>query len=342
MDRVAREHILDNIRHAIPTSRPRLTAELEDLERQHGGPITLRQFLSDAMLELEDLYRRSSGGWSWTDLRRLAGHDIPVEGPDEKKLLRALPRLLHLDDPTRTGLYARVLTSPRPPQVEKLSPQQQRLLAMLHFDLRGPTDKWPSLDASFADLWRYTAVRAELTELLALLDERATNNPVHSPLPLRNILFVGGRYSREEIIAAFGALDPARPAPPREGVWFHKPTQTDVLFVTLTKAEKHFSPTTRYEDYPVSRDLFHWQSQSTTATESEVGRRYLAQRETGSNVLLFVRKAKKDARGVTMPYTHLGLADYVSHTGSRPISITWRLRQPMTREQFEEARIAAG
>jgi len=33
--------------------------------------------------------------------------------------------------------------------------------------------------------------------------------------------------------------------------------------------------------------------------------------------------------GNASPYTFLGEADYVSHEGSRPMSITWRLHKPI-------------
>ena len=41
-------------------------------------------------------------------------------------------------------------------------------------------------------------------------------------------------------------------------------------------------------------------------------------------MLLFVREYKQDACGAA-PYTFLGTADYVSHQGSRPMSIIWKL-----------------
>lgn len=37
----------------------------------------------------------------------------------------------------------------------------------------------------------------------------------------------------------------------------------DVLFVTLNKSDKDYSPTTMYQDYSINKTLFHWQSQST-------------------------------------------------------------------------------
>ena len=52
----------------------------------------------------------------------------------------------------------------------------------------------------------------------------------------------------------------------------------------------------------------------------------LGHKAQGSHVLLFVREFKNDACGAA-PYTFLGTADYVSHTGSRPMNIVWRLHQ---------------
>ena len=34
--------------------------------------------------------------------------------------------------------------------------------------------------------------------------------------------------------------------------------------IYLDKSEKDYSPTTMYDDYPISPTLFHWQSQSFT------------------------------------------------------------------------------
>ena len=47
-----------------------------------------------------------------------------------------------------------------------------------------------------------------------------------------------------------------------------------------------------------------------------------------TNVLLFVRDFKKNDLGTT-PYTFLGPVEYVSHTGSKPMSIIWKLRYPI-------------
>lgn len=84
-----------------------------------------------------------------------------------------------------------------------------------------------------------------------------------------------------------------------------------------------------YNDYSINEELFHWQSQSTTSETSPTGQRYIHHKEKGSKVLLFVREFKNDSFGNVSPYTFLGEATYVSHTGSKPMNITWRLEKPI-------------
>ena len=55
-----------------------------------------------------------------------------------------------------------------------------------------------------------------------------------------------------------------------------------------------------------------------------------------------VRRHRKHEAGRTAAYTCLGAAEYVSHEGSRPIAIRWRLRRPMPDDFFREAKVAAG
>ena len=125
------------------------------------------------------------------------------------------------------------------------------------------------------------------------------------------------------------------------GVYRCDAHRCDLFFVTLEKDARHFTPTTLYHDYAISPTLFHWQSQSVTREDSETGRRYRRPPE-GWRLLLFVRKAKQDDRGVTQPFLLLGPVHYVSHEGERPMSITWRLQHAVPGHWFQQVKIAAG
>ena len=144
-------------------------------------------------------------------------------------------------------------------------------------------------------------------------------------------LRVHGRYSRAEVLAAFGLVD-GRGAPRshREGVLWDEASQTDILFITLHKSEALFSPTTRYRDLALGPCLFHWESQSTTSAASATGQRYIHHASRGSRVLLLVREQRRvegRAGGVTEPFRCLGFATYESHEGERPMAIRWRLER---------------
>jgi hypothetical protein len=92
-----------------------------------------------------------------------------------------------------------------------------------------------------------------------------------------------------------------------------------------------------YADYPISPELFHWESQSTTSVDSPTGRRYVS---GASTVLIFARYQQKDEFG-TSPYLFLGPAHYVTHSGDRPIAITWRLDQAIPTDFFALASAVA-
>jgi hypothetical protein len=97
-----------------------------------------------------------------------------------------------------------------------------------------------------------------------------------------------------------------------------------------------------YEDYLISHDLFHWQSQSNTSAKSKTGQRYIHHESLGYTPLLFVRETRKLPSDLTAPYTFLGPCSYVSHTGTRPMSIIWKLRHPVPARLYREmARQAA-
>lgn len=116
-------------------------------------------------------------------------------------------------------------------------------------------------------------------------------------------------YNTDQVLAAFGEHTVDKKKSFREGVLYIKKKDTDIFFITLNKSEKHFSISTQYDDYAINERLFHWQSQSRTSDISPTGQRYINQRKNG----------------ITSPFYFLGKGNYVSHSGSKPISITWEM-----------------
>ncbi len=146
-------------------------------------------------------------------------------------------------------------------------------------------------------------------------------------------LAVHAHYTRDEVLGAIGAATPEKPPTVREGVVWAAEANADVFFVTLRKSDKTFSATTMYHDYAISPTEFHWESQSTTSIASRTGQRYINHAGRGSRVLLLAREVPEQR-----DFLYLGPAQYVRHSGDRPISITWRLDCELPPLFFLEAR----
>jgi superfamily II DNA or RNA helicase/HKD family nuclease len=327
LDPVAAEIVLRSIRESLPSRFHEKVLELRRLAA--GAPVAFARFLQESGLELEDVY---ANGHCWSDLIEEAGLPAREKGPDERGLRRALGRLLHLDDTLRISTLQRLLAGDAPPNVAALQERDRRLLRMLLASLRGRNTKGAAtLSDAAAALWRHPQVRAELRELLDVLATRVTHvsHPLatHPEVPLQ----VHARYSRVEILTAFTPGSGTKPHSWQSGVHWAKEARADLFAFTLDKTSGQFSPTTRYRDYAISRELIHWESQSITRTDSETGRRYIHHREQGTHVMLFARlRAGADERA----FWFLGPADYVNHAGEQPIAFTWRLHHPLPGDLF--------
>jgi hypothetical protein len=337
LDRQSEEIVLDNLRDAARLTQWRtLVEDLQGLPRA-----TLSAFMDETQRSPVDVYRRQD--YSWTRLRRDAGRQLPATGPldEERDLLRALRRMLHIDDRERVQVYRQLLASSSPPRVENGDERWRRLLLMLHYDLWGTRRTFPNLDASLAAFWSHDPVRHELNELLDLLDARSSTLTRPSSLAPEIPLHVHAAYSRDEILGAYGEGSPARPPQFREGVRYVESASTDLLLITLKKTQRDYSPTTLYRDYAIAPDRFHWESQSTQSAGSPTIKRYEQHASRDHTIVLFVRERKTLETGVGSPYVCLGPARYVASSGSRPVSFTWQLEIPMPEELFESARAVA-
>lgn len=336
LQREARQAVLANIRETLGAG---WNALVEDLSAM-TGEVTLRCFLHESGSDLAELYPGGEKGW--TLLRRRAGVPLPEPGAHETRFARAVGRLLHVTDDRRIEAWRHLLDSVAVPDRLDLDSPDHRLLLMLAAGLerRPGVGEAPAILREFL---RHGPLREELYEVLGLLRDESRRPLRALDLPLRAPLLLHAEYQIGEITAALRVIsDKGAVVEPQAGVLWHRPARCDLLFVTLEKSEKHYSPTTMYRDYPLSNVLFHWQSQGVTREASDTGQRYIRHAQLGTRVLLFVRRTRTDDRGQTMAYTFLGPVTYVSHEGERPMSITWRLQHPMPAEMFAETKVAAG
>ena len=293
-------------------------------------------------LEVQEIYKRGL----WTSLLQEA--QAQVREGDSRRLdlqpmyLRAITtRLLGCDAQNYLQFLLRLLQRNFALSAE----DESRLALMCHYDFwqqPGGSLPYASVQESLCAL-QHPQLQQELAAVLRLCLAQAQH--LQSPMPdcPENPIWLHARYSREQILVGFGASTFAKQPASREGVFRLTSSNTELLFVTLEKVAAHFSPSTQYHDYAINETLFHWQSQNASRPDRGRGREYVEQQKIGKRIFLFVREANKDAYGRTLGFVNFGEVDYVAHTGSQPMNITWRLHQAMPNFMWQQAaKLAVG
>lgn len=337
LERVAQQRVLDNVRESVRLLRPRMVVSIRDLATILTRPPTLAETLEYLDTSLDELLKRGL----WSQLLAEADRGPPPDAPDADRLAKGLRRICHIDDVDRIRRLLVHLAAIR--TGTSYSPADDRLIQMLHVTLWGEQSLGWSIPKGDERLRENPAV---LTDLRAILEHQLGNSPAPATVRLwagAGPLAVHSHYTRDEILVGLGHWTMGRRPDVREGVLHLAASAADAFFVTLQKTEDDYSPTTMYEDYLISHDLFHWQTQSNTSAESPTGQRYVRHRDRGYTPLLFVRESRILPSGLTAPYVFLGPCDHVSHSGSRPMSIVWKLWNPVPARIYRAmARQSAG
>ena len=331
LEKKAARYILDNIRSSYGNSAG-LIARIATFEEDTDQQLTLENFLDHYRLDPRSIYKFSSFS------RLCARADVTenFEEPIENIMTKALSRFACVDSRRWIAFMLRILTNTGYPDFAKLTDIEKRMFQMFYITMWGKAIEDWTADEVSENIHALLNSPTMLSELIALLRYNYNRiDFIDEPVDLGFDcpLDLHCSYTREQLLVA---MDFMKPSIVREGVKWLPDKNIDVFFITLNKSDKDYSPTTMYQDYSINETLFHWQSQSTTNAEGKVGQRYINHRKNGSKVLLFVREFKNDIYGNTAPYTYLGTANYVSHNGSRPMNITWKLDEPIPAKHLKK------
>lgn len=326
LEKIAARYVLDNICASYDRTSG-LVARVASFTEDTGLPLTLGNLLDYYHLDPRAIYSKKL---CFGRLCVRAGMVSDFTEPLEETMTRAFMRFSVVDSRRWIRFLLNLLPRLDNTDFAALSPAEQRMLQMFYVTVWGKAAEHWDDESVLDNLYTLSDSPTLLGELQTLLRYQYSridfiDEPVDvgfdCPLDLHCT------YTRDQLLVA---LDFLKPATVREGVKWLPDKNLDVLFVTLNKADKDYSPTTMYKDYSINESLFHWQSQSTTAENSATGQRYIHHREKGNRMLLFVREFKTDSRfGGAAAYTYLGTVNYVKHDGSRPMNITWKLDCPI-------------
>ena len=322
MEKKARQYILDNITSAI-YNKNRIVREIIS----YTSVPSISQFLENNGQDIRILYQGSN---CWSSLKRAAGRISYSDDAITKRLEKGMANLIHHNTSSFLRFVERFIAG----ESVHIDEANRTYAIMLYYTLF--LDKISR--AGFSNInealmlihdEKYACFKQEVSEIVSYL--LANLNIKTTPIGAEIIpgLELYGCYTREEVFTLVGRQTAeVKMQGAASGVFNLPEHNATLLFVTLNKSEKDFSPSTQYNDYLINEDYFHWQSQNTDSHNNNGGRRYTEQSQTKNKIILFVREEKKDGFGNTSPFHCFGLVDYVSSHDDFPMNVTWKLHKP--------------
>ncbi len=336
LERIAREHILTNIRENLKNLVTLVTESLATFQQDHGRPATFANFIRATGISPFLLLRNKS----WSEWKALAHHATRPIDTDIEACRQSHRRILLRTDPKTLEKLAAFAAAERDTN-GNLGPANEADALQLHYLLWGKkgSDIGVTTLGESLNKWRRNSTgMSDLREVVEYAQRQHAYPTPPIQLPFPSSLHLHAAYGSADIKVAFGLCTLEKSGPTGVGV-FHIPSlKCYVHLVTFRKSDRDFSPTTQYRDYPIDRRQLHWESQSTTTQLSPTGQNLLNFHDRDYTILFFAR-LEKHIQDETAPFIFLGPVErLISAEGDRPISIIWELANPMPAALYEEAR----
>lgn len=119
-------------------------------------------------------------------------------------------------------------------------------------------------------------------------------------------------------------------------------TSPQHLFLLVTLEKRALAESFQYMDHFLSPSRFQWQSQNRTTQEGKHGQLLRHHATKGVQVHLFVREGKRGRGGGAAPFVYCGPVSFESWKGERPITIVWKLEEPVPDKLRELMKAGSG
>ncbi|PWA04634.1 DUF3427 domain-containing protein [Flavobacterium psychrotolerans] len=326
LEKKAKDYILKNIHNATALNTNQLLNKIRNYKHQTTLPLTLKNFSNFYHIPLQLIYKK--GNWKRLCVKaEQIENYVPI---NETEIYRAInKKWFSCNSFSYFQFIIKLAKDNFIIDFEKLSDEEKLMCLMLHYDVWQTVGTLDSLEESIRLIGNNKVLTNEIIEVLELLIDRIDFIEKEVQLDYSQPLKVHSRYTREQILAAFGDSTFLKKSSNREGVVNLEDKNTELLLVTLEKAEKNYSPTTMYNDYAINEEIFHWQSQNSSKPEIGKGLSYINHQKNKKKILLFVREQNTNQFGNTMGYVFLGDVNYQKHYGTKPMSINWKLNEPL-------------
>ncbi len=335
LEKKAKETVLENIKKATSLNINQLITKIRNFQHQTTLPLTLINFMNLFHISLETIYSKKE---AWTRLCHRASVIDDFENINEKQIYSAISnKWLSTNSTSYFNFILMIAKQGFNIRINEFDETQKTMLLMLHYDVWQNAGGFDSLEKSIIQIGKNKNLVNEIIEVLEILSDKIGFKEIDIKLPYEQPLKLHARYTRDQILVAFGLSTFDKKSSNREGAAENKTLNTEILFINLIKSEENFSPTTMYDDYAISETLFHWQSHNAYGPDTTKGLSYINHVENDKKILLFVREKANDENGNTLGYVFIGEANFREMEGSKPMSIKWELNEPIPNYLWKES-----
>lgn len=342
MEKQAQEYILRNIHEAIFNLK-RLRQEARNFTQNTGQDLTISNFLKNFGIDWRLIYKTPG---SWARLKEQAGISTPgfdASSNYTQLLEGGLARLYHTNS-YEYLTYLKQFIGNGMQQIDNASARQQKFLQLFYYTIwLDKIDKvnkkyglhFNNIDDALRNASKKEWFIDELSFLIDLRLSQLSKTTQWVTIDQKREIELYGCYTADEIhlllenkLGRWQVL----------GTQYNEEGKFAMVFVTLNKSDKEYSPSTLYEDYAISQKQFHWQSMNRVRLASKEGQRIIHQNNNGWKFILFVRDAKSDEYNNTNAYYCLGLMDFGTSFGECPINVVWNMHNNIPGFVLESAK----
>lgn len=328
LEKQAKEYVLRNIK-GLKNNKDVLIGKIKYFENDTGEKLNLKNFLRYNNISLDEFY---NGKRTFTRLCAEAEIIQDFQYENEEVLNKRIVNLLSMDSPKLIEFSRKYINNTD----MNLNKEDLILRNMLYytFYVKNPDREGiSSIKEGIEKIISNKLIKEEILDILDVLYEKINCVPIKNSYDFICPLEVHCKYTQAQILAGLEYYREDFYGPMLEGVKYFKDKDLDIFFITLNKSEKDFSELTLYEDYAISENLFHWQSQHKDTENSKNVQRYV---NSNGRISLFVREYKTE-NGKASPYIYLGECTHVSHQGNNPVSFIWKLKNNIPGKFISEA-----
>ena len=330
LERIARNYILRNIQSSV-FNIGNLRNMIKNFNSNFTNTLNLENFLENYGIDIDRFYSK----YSFYELLSQTGYKETYEVEDKKELKQSLRRFSKIDSKRLMNFSEMLLKEDI--NISLFDRKENIMFGMFHYTLWGTKPK-KSYEESLKTLKDNNKdIVKELLEIIEYNKNRIKVIEIEYEVP-EIPLDIYASYNTQQIMVAFSKTNENYEYPMREGVLYIEDEHTDLFFITINKNEEDYLPSTMYNDYAKSSELFNWESQSRISVDTPTGQRYIKDKSKEHKVLLFVREYKQEYNNA-LPYTFLGNARYVSHSGNRPIEIVWKMDHSIPEKIIRESNL---